>query len=190
MNLVSDVANIYTNYIPQFSNIYIVQIFSTDSEIENSESHKNIKNYIQLHAKDINFGEENIQFVRNNATKKFHFSSDNPYTWADDLDIIWDESNKWAVKQYHIDWVSHFYDKESDKFVSGVTGKYRTIIVYVSQYDGKYTKFQFNNVIPTNISGLHLAWTNTPNITSNTFKYKVESFSITPDVEYSTSGDI
>ena len=55
MNLVSDVANIYTNYIPQFSNIYIVQIFSTDSEIENSESHKNIKNYIQLHAKEISF---------------------------------------------------------------------------------------------------------------------------------------
>ena len=44
--------------------------------------------------------------------------------------------------------------------------------------------------IPTNTSGLHLAWTNSPTITSNTFKYKVESVSIETDVEYSTSGDI
>lgn len=190
MNLVNDVNTIYTNYIPQFSNMYIVQIFSNDSSIENSESHKKIKSYIQLHAKDILYGEDSLQFIRDNATKKFHLSGDKPYTWTEDLSIIWDESNKWQVKKYHEEWISKFYNKETDTFISGVEGKYRNIVVYVSQYDGKYTKFSFNNVIPTNMSGLHLAWTNSPSITSDTFKYKVESASIETDIEYSVAGDI
>ena len=190
MNLLSDINTIYTNYIPQFSNLYIVQIFSNDSYVENSESHKSMKSYIKLHAKDILYGEDSLQFIRDSATKKFHFSNDKPYTWTEDLSIIWDESNKWQVKKYHEEWISNFYNKEKDEFISGRDGKYRKFVVYVSQYDGKYTKFSFNNVIPTNTSGLHLAWTNSPTITSNTFKYKVESASIETDVEYSTSGDI
>lgn len=174
----STLTELYTNYKPAYNNLYEITISGGDHP-------EDINNYIKFHATSVGFGDETIGLTRNDVTKQFQLNDTNAYKRADTLTIVWRENEKWAVKKYHEDWLSMFYNKEKDCYLSysdsdAINKLYRTIIItlpkngtFGDNTETGYNKIKFEKVLPAGAPGLNLAWSTQANIITHSLNYYV-----------------
>lgn len=210
----SDLSIIYNDFQPAVKNLYCVSIFtypsyygsrSINSADESTFKESSISEIAKLHATSITFDGETLNLERSKSTKKFHINSSNAYALNDTLKIVWREDDKWSVKRFHEDWLKHFYDRETDKFISSsFTGYYeasqatknaQNISKYAGymSWNGKVLLFKvsfspdstgnpqkiirFNGVLPKNMSNFDFKWGKSPDIVTHNMEYYVESWS-------------
>ena len=178
----SGIQEIYSNYNPAFNNIYTVTIM--DSGTNGIASAEDINYFLQFQAPGVSFNGESLNLERNWATKKFQVSS-SPYTWSDTLTIKWRESDDWRVKKFHENWISLFYDRSDDSFISyesknAITeaGLYKDfkILLPTSKSKNAPTAIIFKNVLPSRVGDFNFAWTSSPSVISHSMTYYVEDW--------------
>ena len=158
-----------------FGNLYKIEIYNQGSDIEDASIDTDtFKLYANFNATSVQFPEETFNTTRNSVTKKFQIDGDEPYKWADTLTITYRESEQWQVKRYHEEWLSLFYNKETDKYRSHNDsineGLFRNISVFLP--DDK--KITFYNVIPSNVGSFNFSWGESANIITHTITYHPE----------------
>ena len=164
--------SIQLEYTPAYKNRYEVSFIDiTDGVAVDG-------NYAKYGATNVTFGDESISFMRNPATLK----EGGAYKRSDTLTITWRESDMYKVKALHKEWISRFYNKDTDKYVSAANSveaksryKIIQIIVPSSTGNGKATRFRFT-CLPNNIGNLDLAWGSTAGLTTYSISYYVEDW--------------
>lgn len=158
-----------------FGNLYKVEIFNQGQDIEDTTLDTDTFNlYTNFNAQSVTFNGETLTLSRNPVTKKFQIDGDEPYKWSDQLTITYRESEQWQVKRYHEEWISLFYNKETDKFKSHTNalqeGLYRNIVITLPGNRA----ITFYNVIPGNVGNFNFSWGESPNIITHSINYFVE----------------
>ena len=168
--------SIQLEYTPAYKNRYEVSFIDiTDGVAVDG-------NYAKYGATNVTFGDESISFMRNPATTRFTLKEGGAYKRSDTLTITWRESDMYKVKALHKEWISRFYNKDTDKYVSAANSveaksryKIIQIIVPSSTGNGKATRFRFT-CLPNNIGNLDLAWGSTAGLTTYSISYYVEDW--------------
>lgn len=177
------ITQIYKEYNPAFNNLYTIEMYSVSFDKE-SDMDIEISDYIKYHAVDVSFDDESLNLSRNSVTKNFQLNANDQYTWPSMLKIQWREADDWKVKRYHENWVSKFYDKYRDCFISydqkDAMKLYKTIKVtlpYVKIGD-KYEErsIYFKKVLPKNIGSFHFNWSTTGEIINHKMSYYVKEW--------------
>jgi len=189
----SHISSIYNNYNPAYKNLYTVEIFPRTSTSEDDE----MSEYIKFHTTSVTFNGESISLMRNSITKNFQLANENPYSWSDSLSITWRESDDWKVKKYHEKWLSCFYLKDKDCFLSypikeseknsvnnlSVDDLYRKIritlpVSSVGTESNKYTDntIVLEDVLPSNNGDFGFSWNTNGEIITHTINYFVKNW--------------
>lgn len=172
------IKNIY-EYSPAVNNLYKVEIFPYSSE-----DITDLSNHLKFHSTNVDFNGESLSLKRNDITKRFQLESTLPYKRTDNLSITIRESDKWMIKKYHEKWLSCFYDRDNDCFISadGINHKleflYRKIRVTLpssSSVTNDKNVITFI-VLPSNSGDLKLGWGSSSKIVSHSIIYYVEDW--------------
>ncbi len=183
----SALTSLYDDYNPAFKNLYTIEIYQMNST---SWEYEDISSYIKFHATDVTFGDESLNLSRNPVTKNFQLNGPNAYQRQESLSITWREADDWSVKKYHEKWMSYFYDRDHDNFVSyptTINGSWETKDVlyrkikirlpYSETRDNGYMDIiVFDNVIPKNIGGFSFGWSTTGDIVTHQMEYYVKDW--------------
>ena len=169
----SDLSYIYKDYTPAIKNLYEIFILSEEDTISN---------LLKYHATSVSFNGEKLNLIRHEGTKNFAFSN-SPYERTDTLTITWRETSDWSVKKFHEDWISLFYDRSKDQYISteygtSLEGNQRTKTFKITlphlQKSESYDQLYFYGVLPCETGGLDLAWSSSPSIVTHTINYYVK----------------
>lgn len=166
-------------YSPAVNNLYTVEMFSYGARDISS-----LSNYLKFHSTNVDFNGESLSLKRNDITKRFQLEPTLPYKRTDNLSITIRESDKWAIKKYHENWLSCFYDKDNDCFnsIDGTNHKledlYRKVRVTLpSSSDISNVKnVVVFTVLPSNSGDLKLGWGSNSKIVSHSIIYYVEEW--------------
>ena len=63
--------------------------------------------------------------------------------------ITWQENQELQVWKYHQDWLRCFYNRETDQFISGSSGKKRNAHITIQRYNSNQTDFLSTDLINT-----------------------------------------
>ena len=179
----NDINRIY-EYSPAFSNLYTLELTSHDFEDINDYAVKTVdeitlQKVFRYHSSKIDFGGESLTMKRNDVTKKFQFDG-SPFKRTDTITVTLRENERWAVKQYHDDWLNMFYNKDKDYYISyQVIGKY-----FASDALFKDLRITLPNcdrrlhllILPNNTGGVNLGWGNSGTIITHSITYYVDSW--------------
>lgn len=175
-----NINSIYKDYSPAFDNLYTIEILPIKSE----STVFPITDYIKFHATNVTFNGESLNLERNEVTKNFQLSGDG-YTRTDILSITWRESDTWKVKKYHDNWLSYFYDKKEDCFLSypRQDGErdylendvlYREFKITLPSFSNESSEvITFEYVLPKSSAGLSLGWKSNGDIVSHSLEYYI-----------------
>lgn len=168
--------SIKLEYTPAYKNRYEV------SFIDTTDGSDTEGNYAKYGATNVTFGDESISFIRNSATTRFTLKENGAYKRSDTLTITWRESDMYRVKALHEEWISRFYNRKTDKYISeadpaNAESRYKIIQIVVpsSTGNGKATRFRFK-CLPSNIGNLDLAWGSAAGLTTYSISYYVEDW--------------
>lgn len=174
VNNIDGLTDIYqTRYA--FSNLYKVEIFNQGEDLRDTKFDTDTFNlYANFNAESVSFNGETLSLTRNPVTKKFQIGEDEAYKWSDQLTITYRESELWQVKKYHEEWMSLFYNRETDRYRSHddpiKDGLYRNIVVSLPNN----TSITFYNVIPSNVGNFNFSWGESASIITHSINYFVE----------------
>jgi hypothetical protein len=143
-----------------------------------------------------------IELERHPLSKRFFIKS---YKEVDTVDITWNEDRALSVWRFHNEWLTNFYDRATDSFKTGATGKKKDAIVVVQQFedvnmntdsDARHTvgdykltdihKLRLEGLSPENPPGLELGWDKSSENHQVTITYKIDRWyyeRLAPDME-------
>jgi len=87
-----------------------------------------------------------LGFKRDPLSKKFYAEK---YTIPETVSITWQENQELQVWKYHQDWLRCFYNRETDQFISGSSGKKRNAHITIQRYNSNQTDFLSTDLINT-----------------------------------------
>lgn len=172
----SDLQSIYKDYSPAYRNLYEVCILNSSGGSDDSA-----KEFSFL-TTSISVKGEELRLKRNDVSKLFQVEDSNAYTWVDELSIKWREQDDWAVRKYHSDWISKFYSKENNHFLSAqntndIQSRYRTIKVLLPPTaDGKKPVVTFSKVLPKVLPGVDLEWSKDSSVVTHQISYYIGGY--------------
>lgn len=178
---------LYDNYIPQFDNIYKVEIFPNGNNPSIADI--NLDKYICFHTTKVSFNGESLSLERDPVTKQFKLKNTDSFSRTNTLSLTWRECNGWEVKRYHDAWMGLIYDRKNDCYNSFPIDEnnnenaqkklYRNIRVTFPYYDTSLSSgaqeayIQFLKVLPNTSGSIELGYSSTSNIISHTINYYV-----------------
>jgi len=100
---------------------------------------------------------------------------------ADEIAITWYETHDLAVRRYHQEWFSRFYNRKTDQYVTGLAGKRRTATIIIQNppdATGAYSQtpahtFKLEGLMPMGITDISLDWNWGGEAPYVTMKYKI-----------------
>ena len=166
----SSLSKIY-NFSPAFSNLYTLELYPLKDNLD-----EDIINIFRYHSSKVDMDGESITMKRNDVTKRFQLEG-SAYKRTDTVSITLREDEKWSVKRYHEKWLSQFYDKNGDFYVSHDVNSddylnlYRKLRIFLPNTNECVSMI----ILPTNTGGLGLGW-GSGSIITHSLTYNVESW--------------
>src|SRR5579872_2766453 len=103
----------------------------------------------------------------------------------DEITFNWYEGNRIPVWRFHQGWMTRYYDRVRDTFVSGKMGKLKHAVITLHDYENDQLIPRFQFVIwglkPTSVPDLDLGWAKDPGDYTITYKYRMIQFQASPD---------
>lgn len=189
--------------IPGFMpNLFEVSIFGEDTVSPTDENKKAFtESYTgeveptRFYCSSYDLPAPSLTAKRNPYDKTFYISK---YSIPETISITWQENANMDVWRYHQSWLRCFYNRETDQYVVGSSGKKRNAYITIQQYAGfqdaslKSPAFspELNEVITINLKGLiplsvpplHGDWNqDASSATSLAIKYTVDYVAITSE---------
>lgn len=199
-----DSINAIYQFTPAVNNLYTIKmevpsgISTSMSSAKSNEAvaflkskngEKGIADIVSLHATKVDLPSEELELSRNPVTKRFALKEEGSFKWVDTLTITWRENKNWDVRRYHDAWLSLFYDKTQDCYVSAMNegqrnSRYRTFtITFPRDSDNKTPKAKCYGVIPKSTWPLRLEWNTTATPITYTIVYYVYGWEWVTDTQ-------
>jgi hypothetical protein len=86
---------------------------------------------VPFRIQEISFTSPSLEF---DDLKTLHIDVVKSLTLNKSVTITWLEDAYRSVQTYHMNWFSRWYNRETDSFVTGITGKYKTLVIYGFHY--------------------------------------------------------
>lgn len=172
------IPQLYT-YKPAFKNLYKIEIFDMYSytDIENRAFNEAMQSYILLHAYQVDLDGESLTLQRNPVTKQFSLAGKGEsYKLVSELKITWRESDIWFVKKYHENWLSRFYNRDTDQYISGTEGKARNFLITLPSSSKSDLRLLLTGVYPKDTGGVNLQWGPSGSIVTHSLNYYVTAW--------------
>ena len=171
-NLKSGINTIY-NFSPAFSNLYTLKLYPLEG------SNDKLQPFFEFHSPKVDFNGESLTMKRNEVTKRFQLT-ENAYKRTETVSITLRESEKWEVKRYHENWLSEFYNRKEDYYISssndtGLRGRYRKfriLRIFLPNCEDCLKML----ILPTNTGNLNLGWGASGSIITHNITYNVENW--------------
>ena len=184
MSNASDVYSNLFNFKPFYKNMFEITFYNPGTQESEGNTLAFNSDYTKYHATGITIGGESIEFERNRVTKAFHLKNDasftSPYTRLDKITITWRENSSLDVRRFHEDWMSLFYDKEKDCFISyAVEGNKASTYLYknaVVKLIGSEYELHLINLLPHNTASMDLAFGQDNSIWTPSVDYYIEKW--------------
>lgn len=173
----SGLQSIYKDYSPAYKNLYEVCILNSSGGTDD------LAKKFSFLTTSVSIKGEELKLRRNDVSKLFQVEDSNAYTWVDELSIKWREQDDWAVRKYHSDWISQFYSKAGNHFLSAKNeedrkSRYRKIEVLLPPTaKGKKLTVTFYNVLPKVLPGIDLEWSKDSSVVMHQISYYIGGYS-------------
>lgn len=159
----SNFSYLFNNFNPAFSNLFEINV-------ENEEFGPNHV----LYATGINLKGDNITLKRHEVSKLFSLER---YNRNDIVTINWREDDNFSIKNFHMAWISKFYNREKDVYISydtkeeAIKNLYKKLKVNMQ---GGYSLI-LEGVLPQSALDLNLNWSG-PEVVNYSTTYYVTSW--------------
>ena len=188
--------NSYSGHTSWSPNFFQIDIFE-DEDLERSDDQKSVPlvavlgqnpfgvDYVRFYGTGINVPNNTLSFKRNPLTfsqmlEKVEMKDQITITWAEDAEL--------SIQAFHQQWFNRFYNRKSDSFVTGKTGKSKSMQFSVYDgYDSPLMVFKIKGMTPLfNGPELKLGWDKDVQTTatiSATYKFQdITLYSKKPDL--------
>lgn len=168
-------------------NLYKLTFLDSSS----SNTLNGLSDKFQFFAKSIKFNGEELDLERNEISKWFT-PSKNGYKRTDTITINWLEDDNLSIYKFHNAWISQFYDRKNDQFISQDLKKdnnnktvinnaiYKNLILTLPKSNLSYVNncnsIEFFYIIPKNFGSLDLKWSKSPESMEHNIDYYIKTW--------------
>lgn len=182
----TDISTIYREFVPAITNLYTIEIFGVAGKDEQVVS--SMTDYLKFHSPTVSLPEESLTLERDPVTRTFKVQASGSYQRANELTVTWREADDWRVKKFHEEWLSKFYDRRNDHFISynrtelGQVGLAKKIVITLPDPVSSKISAQSQTVLdsrhileayimPHNTGSISLAWSTSPSLVAHSMTY-------------------